>query len=134
MHYKSPPFHTVIRIHLISLSYHILVILPIHFSSLEQMLMLMSLIACRATSKRESQQSIFNNDLNSVFQLHYPPTSSRNPAPFLNPRTAEGRGRGSAPHPLVFLEYLSGPLEFPSVLRQISRNWKLDIMTLRFSK
>jgi len=40
-HYKSPPFHTVIRIHLISLSYHILVILPSHFSSMEQMLMLM---------------------------------------------------------------------------------------------
>jgi len=40
-HYKSPPFHTVIRIHLISLSYHILVILPSHFSSVEQMLMLM---------------------------------------------------------------------------------------------
>jgi len=39
-HYKSP-FHTVIRIHLISLSYHILVILPSHFSSMEQMLILM---------------------------------------------------------------------------------------------
>jgi len=38
--YKSPPFHTVIRIHLISLSYHILVILPSHFSSMKQMLML----------------------------------------------------------------------------------------------
>jgi len=34
-HHKSSPFHTVIRIHLvfISLSYHILVILPSHFSS-----------------------------------------------------------------------------------------------------
>jgi len=40
-HYKSPPFHSVIRIHLISLSYHILVILPSHFSSMEQMLMLL---------------------------------------------------------------------------------------------
>jgi len=40
-HYKSPSFHSVIRIHLISLSYHILVILPSHFSSMEQMLMLM---------------------------------------------------------------------------------------------
>jgi len=40
-HYKSPPFHTVIRIHLTSLSYHILVIFPSHFSSMEQMLMLM---------------------------------------------------------------------------------------------
>jgi len=39
--YKSPPFHSVIRIHLISLSYHILVILPSHFSTMEQMLMLM---------------------------------------------------------------------------------------------
>jgi len=39
-HYRSPPFHTVIRIHLISLSYHILVILPSDFSSMEQMLML----------------------------------------------------------------------------------------------
>jgi len=29
---KSPPFHTVIRIHLISLSYHILVILSSYFS------------------------------------------------------------------------------------------------------
>jgi len=38
---KSPPYHTVIRIHLISLSYHILFILPSHFSSMEQMLMLM---------------------------------------------------------------------------------------------
>jgi len=38
-HYKSPPFHSVIRIHLISLSHHILVILPSHFSSMEQMLM-----------------------------------------------------------------------------------------------
>jgi len=40
-HYKCPPFHTVIRIHLFSLSYHILVILPSHFRSVEQMLMLM---------------------------------------------------------------------------------------------
>jgi len=40
-HYKSPPFHSVIRIHFISLSYHILVILPSHFSSMEQMFMLM---------------------------------------------------------------------------------------------
>jgi len=40
-HYKSP-FHTVIRIHLISLSYHILVILPSYCSSMEQMLMLMN--------------------------------------------------------------------------------------------
>jgi len=31
----------VIRIHLISLSYHILVIVPSHFNSMEQMLMLM---------------------------------------------------------------------------------------------
>jgi len=31
-HYKSPPFHTVVRIHRISLSYHILDILPTHFS------------------------------------------------------------------------------------------------------
>jgi len=38
--YKSPPFHTVIRIQLNWLSYHILVILPSHFSSMEQMLML----------------------------------------------------------------------------------------------
>jgi len=43
-HNKSPPFHTVIRIHLISLSYHILVILTSHFSSMEQMLMLMSVL------------------------------------------------------------------------------------------
>jgi len=35
-HYKSPPFHTVIRIHLISLSYHILVILPSHFRSISK--------------------------------------------------------------------------------------------------
>jgi len=40
-HYKSPPTHSVIRIHLILLSYHILDILPSHFSSMEQMLMLM---------------------------------------------------------------------------------------------
>jgi len=43
-HYKSPPFHSVIRIHRISLSYHILVILPSHFSSMEQMLMLMLIL------------------------------------------------------------------------------------------
>jgi len=30
-HYKSPPFHTVIRIHLISLSFHILVVVVISF-------------------------------------------------------------------------------------------------------
>jgi len=36
-HYNSR-FHTVICIHLISLSYQILVILPSHFSSIEQML------------------------------------------------------------------------------------------------
>jgi len=41
--HPSPPFHSVIRIHLISLSYHILVILPSHFSSMEQMFMLMLL-------------------------------------------------------------------------------------------
>jgi len=40
-HYKSPPFHTVIRIHLISLSYYILVFLPSHFIFMEQMLMIM---------------------------------------------------------------------------------------------
>jgi len=39
-----PPFHTVIRIHLISLSYNILVILPSHFSFMEQMLMLMLML------------------------------------------------------------------------------------------
>jgi len=43
-HYTSPPFHTVIRVHLISLSNHILVILPSHFSSMEQMLMLMLML------------------------------------------------------------------------------------------
>jgi len=37
--YKSRPFLNVIGIHLISLSYHILVILPSHFSYMEQMLM-----------------------------------------------------------------------------------------------
>jgi len=42
----SPLFHTVIRMHLISLSYHILVFLPSHLSSMEQMLMLM-LLMCR---------------------------------------------------------------------------------------
>jgi len=40
-HYKFPPFHFLILIHLISLSYHISVVLPSHFSSMEQMLMLM---------------------------------------------------------------------------------------------
>jgi len=40
LYYKSPPFHSVIRIHLISLTYHILVILPSYFSSMWQMLML----------------------------------------------------------------------------------------------
>jgi len=38
-HYKSPQFHTVIRIHLISLSLHIL-ISPSHFISMGKMLML----------------------------------------------------------------------------------------------
>jgi len=47
-HYKSPPFHSVIRIHLISFSYYILVILPSHFSPMEQMLMLM-LLEVRST-------------------------------------------------------------------------------------
>jgi len=49
--YKSP-FHTVIRIHLISLSYHILVILPSHFSSMEQMLMLNTAIKIEPKIKR----------------------------------------------------------------------------------
>jgi len=40
-HYKSPPFHFLIRIHHISLSYHISAVLPSHFSFMEQMLMLM---------------------------------------------------------------------------------------------
>jgi len=39
-HYECPPFHSVIRIHLISLSYHISVVLQSHFSFMEQMLML----------------------------------------------------------------------------------------------
>jgi len=39
MHYKLPSFHTDIRIQLISLSYHILVFLPYHFISLEEMFM-----------------------------------------------------------------------------------------------
>jgi len=38
-HYKSPPFHFLIRIHLISLSYHISVVLTSHFSFMEHMLM-----------------------------------------------------------------------------------------------
>jgi len=37
-HYKSPPFHFLIRIYLISLSYHISVVLPSHFSFMEHML------------------------------------------------------------------------------------------------
>jgi len=41
---KFTPFHSVIHIHLISLSYHILVILPSHFSSMEQMLMLVVML------------------------------------------------------------------------------------------
>jgi len=41
-HYKSTPFHTVN--HLISLSYHILVMLPSHICSMEQMLMLMLIV------------------------------------------------------------------------------------------
>jgi len=44
--YKSPPFHTIIRIHLISLSYHILVSFPSHVSSMEQMLMLILMLMC----------------------------------------------------------------------------------------
>jgi len=43
-HYKYPPFHTVIRIHFISLLYHILFFLPSHFSSMEQMLMLTTFV------------------------------------------------------------------------------------------
>jgi len=39
-HYKSPPFHTVIRIHLISLSYHILVFC--HLILVNLMLMLIA--------------------------------------------------------------------------------------------
>jgi len=41
LQFKVTSRHTVIRIHLISLSIHILVILPSHFRSMEQMLMLM---------------------------------------------------------------------------------------------
>jgi len=51
-HYKSAQFHTVIRIHLVSLSYHILVNLPSHFSSImEQML-------CYPRSLKELQNEI----------------------------------------------------------------------------
>jgi len=56
---KSPPFHTVICIHLISLSYHILVMLLSHFSSTEHMLMLMLIITSPLlpfTSNRGSKQ------------------------------------------------------------------------------
>jgi len=57
-HYKSLPFHTVIRIHLILLSYHILVILPSQFSSMEQMLMLYHVTASIADSPiRPSKRS-----------------------------------------------------------------------------
>jgi len=38
--HKSSQFHTVIRIHFISLSYHILVVLPSYFISMEHMLIL----------------------------------------------------------------------------------------------
>jgi len=54
-HYKSPQFHSVIRIHLISLSYHILVILPSHFSSMEQMLMLTLLIVVDVDSYKNDR-------------------------------------------------------------------------------
>jgi len=40
-HYESPPFHTVIRIHLISLSRNILIFVPSHLIYIEQMLMSM---------------------------------------------------------------------------------------------
>jgi len=65
-HFKSPPFHSVIRIRLISLSYHILVILPSHFCSMEQMLMLYAgvknmakaYISHPGSSKRLSMQNV----------------------------------------------------------------------------
>jgi len=55
-YYKSPPFHTVIRIHLISLSYHILVFLPSHFSSMEQMLMIMLIDPVTVTIARSPRK------------------------------------------------------------------------------
>jgi len=64
-HCKSPPFHTVVRIHLFSLSYHILVILPSHFSSMEQMLMLllMSFVWVAACAVQHVIWHAFNSDL-----------------------------------------------------------------------
>jgi len=67
-HYKSPPFHTVIRIHLISLLYHILVILPSRFSSMEHILMLIvaktALNTCMARSSCFIQLWIIIGDNN----------------------------------------------------------------------
>jgi len=60
--YKSPPFHTVIRIHLILFSFHILVILPSHFSSMEHMLMFnlnVWVIMCVAIADGDYSLSIY---------------------------------------------------------------------------
>jgi len=61
--YKSPPFHTyVLRIHLISLSYHILVICH-NLSSMEQMLILMLillyiiLVSCQCCSQGQNPKA-----------------------------------------------------------------------------
>jgi len=57
-------FHTVIRIYLISLSYHILVILPSHFSSMEQMSMLMLMNTCEM--KRRSHTGQWTREQTSI--------------------------------------------------------------------
>jgi len=66
-HYKSPPFHFLIRIHLISLSYHISVVLPSHFSFMEQMLMLI-----RCEFNRKSKCRTWNRKrLNLTLQMEH---------------------------------------------------------------
>jgi len=60
-HYKSP-FHILIRIHLISLSYHILVVLPSHFSFMEQMLTLM--LIRRFNDDKDGDAFLFLPDCN----------------------------------------------------------------------
>jgi len=65
-HYKSAPFHTVIRIHLISLSYHILVILPSHFSSMEQMLVLTFMFYSQLSSEMSDRDTGRSRDAMSL--------------------------------------------------------------------
>jgi len=122
-HYKSPPFHTVIRIHLISLSCPILVILPFHFSSMEQMLMLMLMLLWT----QNSGANIGQTGNATAFLLVYKPSTpiSLNNAPFSQCEQSMWSSQNWNHHVLLFANNSGTAASLETVPRW--RRAKIDI-------